>query len=430
MKDKNNNLKYKKGAAMLVAVLFFLFASMAVIVGVITPIIKQASLSKSVVFSKSSFYLAQGSVEDVFYRLKNNKQLSGTESLSLNGATVSTVISNTAVGKKVSSVGTHVNSVRKVELNLALGTGIAFYYGVQAGQGGFELQNSSSITGNVYSGGPVTGSNNMIYGNVVSSGSSGLIEGIHATGTAWAHTIKDSTIDKDAHYTVKTNTTVGGVSYPSSPDLDDAPLPISDEQIDEWESDAATGGTASCTGGKYTISSNTTLGPKKIPCDLEINGSTTLTLTGHLWVTGNVTAKNSSIIKLDSSLGNKSLVIISDNPSNRTTSSKISIENSSSFQNSGTVGSFVFLISQNNSGELGGEEEAISNANSSGGAVVLYAPHGFIELQNSINVKEVTAYKILLKNSANVKYDTGLPSSLFDSGPGGGYDVLDWKEVQ
>ncbi|KND48028.1 MAG: hypothetical protein AB201_00300 [Parcubacteria bacterium C7867-006] len=425
----NNKIRTDGGAAMLIAVIFFLFATMTIILGVASPVLKQAAVSKNIITSKGSYYSAESSVEDILYRLKNGKQVSATESLSLNGGTVITDVTDTGNGKKLVSNGVISSLNRKVQTIVSFGTGVAFFYGVQAGQGGFDLQNSSSIVGNVYSGGPITGSGNIIYGDVVSSGPSGIIDGIHATGTAYSHTIQNSTIDKDAHYVTKTSTTVGGVSYPNSPDLPDAPLPISDAQISTWESDATTGGTATCSGGTYTISSSRSIGPIKIPCDLSISGNTTLTLNGAVWVTGNITVQNSVIIKVSPSFGNKSVMMIADNPSNRSSSSKISLQNSSSFQNSGTAGSFVLMIAMNNSGENGGGTAAIENANSAGGAVVLYAPHGLITLQNSINVKEVTAYRITLQNSAQVKYDTGLPSSLFDSGPGGGYTITDWREI-
>ncbi len=431
MKKTNRRINLQSGQVMLTIVLFAMLASLAIVFGVISPVLKQATISKDFVRSRESYYLAESGLEDAYYRLKNNKQLSSSEVIVLNNATTTTSIVTTSGGKLVVSLATTTGGVaRKMQTNLVLGTGIAFHYGVQVGQGGFNLQNSSTVTGNIHADGTVSGSGNMVYGDVISSGSSGLINSIHATGTAYAHTIQSSTVDKDAYYVTKTSTTVGGTSYPNSPDQSSESLPISDAQISQWESDAASGGSVTCSGGSYKITSNVTIGPKKIPCDLEISGSPIVTLAGAIWVTGNITIKNSSIVKLASSLGNQSLAIVADNPSNKLTSSEISLENSSTFQNSGTAGSFIFLISQNNSAETGGSEEAISMANSSTGAVVVFAGHGQISLQNSINTKEVTAYKIVLKNSANITYDTGLPSTLFSSGPGGGYDVLDWKEVQ
>jgi hypothetical protein len=426
---KNNNLK--KGQVMLTTVIFFLFASMVIVFGIINPILKQVAISKDLEKSYSSYYLANSALEDAVYRVKNNKQFSSPRTLALNNSTTTTTIVNTAAGKQIISSATNSSVVRKMQTDLQLGTGISFHYGVQSGRGGFDLQNSSSVTGNIHSAGSITGTgNNMVRGDVISSGSSGLISGIHATGTAFAHTIQNSTIDRDAYYTNITNTTVTGSLHPGSADQLDVALPISDQQISDWESDASAGGTVVCSGGTYTISSNVSIGPKKIPCDLLIKGSgIVVTITGPIWVAGNLTTQVSPTIKMSAALGASNVAIIADNPSNPTGSGIISIGQNTVFQGSGSVGSFVFMISQNTSAETGGSINAIDMSQGAS-ALVSYASHGQVTLEQSVSIKEVTAYKIILQNTANVTYDTGLPSVLFESGPAGGYDILDWKEIQ
>lgn len=423
--------KYKKesGQAMIIAVVFFICVSVATILGLTNPMVRHIAMATSIAISKESFYAAEAGVEDVVYRLKIGLPVASSQTLVVGDQSVITTITDESSGKVITAVGNANNYLRKVKTNLALGTGVAFHYGIQAGEGGFDLQNSSSVTGNVFSNGPIVGAGNNIYGDIVSAGPAGLVNNIHSTYSVFAHTISNSRIDKDAHYITINNTIVSGTQYPASPDQATSSLPISDEQIGEWESEAEAGGVINspC---PYIISSNTTLGPKKINCNVEISGSPTLTLTGPIWVVGNITTKNSPIIKVASSLGNKSVAIIADNSSNRLTSSKIDIQNSTTFQGSGMAGSFVFMISQNNSAESGGSEDAIKVANSAAGALVVYSNHGEIDIQNSVSLKEVTAYKITLKNSANVIYDTGLPNTLFSAGPGGGFDILKWKEVE
>ena len=433
MSIRSKNLQ--KGQVMLTIVVFFLSLSTVIVLGIANPVLKQVRISKDLIKSKTSYFAAEGSIEDFIYRLNTNKQVPASEVLTLAGASITTTVTNTATGKQIIALATVNNHVRKMQADIELGNGIAFHYGVQSGEGGFVLQNSSTITGNVFSNGPIVGGGNYIYGDIVSSGPSGLIDGIHATGTAWAHNIRETgsptIIDKDAYYVSKdSGVAVTGVSHPGNPDQNSIPLPISDDQISEWKTEAASGGNATCSSGKYTISSNITIGPKKIPCDLEISGTPTVTLNGHLWVTGDITIQNSAILRVSSSLGNASVAIIADNPSNRTSSSKIDLKNSVQFFGSGSVNSFIFLVSQNNSAESGGSEYAIEMDNSATGKVVLYAGHGLININNSASLKEVTAYKIVLKNSANITYDTGLPSVLFESGPAGGYDVTTWKEIE
>ncbi len=423
--------KLNKGQVMLTVVLFFMFASMTIVFGIINPILKQVTIAKNMTVSRGSYFLAQSSLEDVFYRLKNAKQVSPTETLSLNGGTTSTTVADTSgSGKKITSNASVSNNFRKMETNLNLGSGISFHYGVQSGRGGFLLQNSSSVTGNIDSSGPVIGSGNIVRGDIVSADATGLVNGIHATGTVFAHTIINSTIDKDAYYNSISGSSVAGTSHPGSTDQPEAAFPIPDSQITDWETDAAAGGSVSCSGGTYTINSNTTIGPKKIPCDLVIKGSgIVVTVNGPLWVTGNISTQVSPSIRMSASLGSSNVAIIADNPANPTGSGIIDIGQNTSFAGSGSPNSFVFMISQNSSAENNGSINAISMGQGSS-ALVAYANHGQITLSQSVSVKEVTAYKIVLTQSANVTYDTGLPSVLFKSGPSGGYQILDWKEIQ
>jgi hypothetical protein len=164
---------------------------------------------------------------------------------------------------------------------------------------------------------------------------------------------------------------------------------------------------------------------------LEISGTGyTVTLAGHLWVAGNATIKNSPTIKAASALGGTSVALIADNPANRATGSKIESDNSAVFEGSGSPGSYVLLLSQNRSAEDGGSEVAIKLANSARGALLAYAGHGEILLQNSVSLREVTAWRIRLKNSAEVIYETGLANLIFTTGPSGGYVFDSWREIE
>lgn len=381
--------------------------------------------------------LAEAGLEKAVSQLNQNPSYSGEANTALGPGVftiaVSTIDSQT---KRVAATGYVPNSsnpvaTRTVKATIAVSRDvISFHYGIQAGQGGFTLDNSSTITGNVYSSGPIIGSSqNYIYGDVISAGPNGLVYGIHATSSVYAHTIGNASeatiIDKDAYYsTTKINTSVGGVSYPNSPDQATSSLPISDEQIVEWETIAAAGGTAVCSNGKYAISSGTaTIGPLKIPCNLEISNNAVVTIAGHVWVTGNITVQNSAVVKMAAALGSNNVAIIADNPSDQLNSSRITVANTASFQNSGTAGSFIFLISQNRSAEAGGTIAAFSLSNSAS-ALIAYAAHGLIPIENSVSLKEVTAYKITLANTANVQYDSGLPRAVFQSGPGGSWSFV------
>lgn len=430
--------KSYKGGYVLVLALVFLGIFFTSASAYLSSVTGSARSARYDIASAQALTIAEAGIDKAVYQLNQNLSYVGeTNTTLVPGAftiTVSTIDGST---KQITATGFVPNSTNPVatkiiKANIGItNTNISFHYGIQSGNGGFKMENSSTVTGNVFSDGPVIGdSQNYIYGSVVSSGANGLVYGIHATSSVYAHTIGNSSestiIDKDAYYhSSKTNTTVKGTSHPNSVDQSKAPLPISDDQINQWETQAAAGGTATCSNGSYTISGSQSvdLGPIKIPCNLTISNNAVVTIHNHIWVAGNITIQNSAQVKMAPELGASNVAIIADKPSDQINSSKISVQNSAIFKNSGTPGSFVFLISQNKSAENGGEVVAFNLSNSAS-ALVAYAAHGLIPLSNSVSLKEVTAYKIKMQNSANVKYDTGLPSVAFESGPGGSWDFV------
>ncbi len=433
------NTKYKilnsnsqRGAAIITAVMFFVFISITFALGLSTPIVREYINARDFEKSKGAYYLAEAGHEDVLYRFKRSKQVSATsETLTLNGNTAVTRINTVGSSNKtLSTVGDIAQNTRRVKSAISTGTGASFSFGVQAGNGGIFMENSSSITGNVYSNGIVQGSgSNSITGSVVSATSTGGVTGVSSGGSVYSHTIGNSVIGGNAYYfstSTFTSTTVSGTKFPGSVDQATTTLPISDAQITQFEADAATGGTPS---SPCIINSPTTWSARKVTCSkLEIKD--TLTISGWIWVTGNVEIENQGRIVLDSSLGALSAGIIANNTADRIASSMIIIKNSATFSGSGTAGSFVFLISQNNSAETGGSNKAIELQNSASGDILLYAAHGEISIANNTALKEVTAYRVRLKNSANVTYTSGLSNVLFVGSPSGAWNINDWKEGQ
>ncbi len=86
------------------------------------------------------------------------------------------------------------------------------------------------------------------------------------------------------------------------------------------------------------------------------------------------------------------------------------------------------LVSRNLSAENAGSTIAIDLQQSASGAILLYANHGKISIAQSSQLKEVTGYSILLQNSSQLNYESGAASELFNTGPGGSYNIYDWKE--
>ena len=423
----------ERGFTTLVVTLFFIAGGMALFVGVTASVLQNTQFVHALENSKNSHALAEGLTEDVVYRIKNGIAVSNTEVLTEGNTTATSTLVSVIDGREVTTEASNSNLYRRLRVGLIEGQGVAFNFGMQAGTGGVIMENSSSVLGNVYANGTIIGdNNNMVFGDVISATSLGLVEEVHATGTVHAHEIRDSVIEKDAYYdTTITGTSVFGTQFPGSPDQPAAVFPIDDQMIADWEADALAAGTLTCSDGtKHVIDDDDSIGPIMVPCDLEIKNNPTITVGGVIWVQGDITIENSVVVNLNPTLGNSSVPIIADNPSDRLTSSRVQLKNSSEFNGvPGSDTSHVLIVSQNESAENGGGEIAIEVENSAEGDLLVYAAHGEILLKNNVDLHEVTAYRIHLQNSAQVVYQSGLANQLFTTGPSGGFSINSWDEV-
>lgn len=459
--QKTINYKQKNGQAAMTAVIFLIFIMLSMLGAVTFTSLSVAKGAERSFRSRTSFFASEAGIDDAVYRFKRGKNVSGSFTLLLNGA-VSTTTINTPLPsqKEIISSSNFNESFRALKSILSTGFGTSFVYGVQVGAGGLEMENTSKIIGSVYSNGHILGGNSpSITGDAFAAGTSridgmtvngsaraGLIinstVGVNATSStdvqsvtigknAYANNIINSTIGQNAYFwTSISGSSVGGSQFPSTPIpsvLPAAQMPIPDSQIDTWESDATSGGIISspC---PYQPANGVILGPIQINCDVIIEGTKIVTMNGIIWIKGNFKIKNSAQLKLASSFGTKSGILIVDNPSNRLTSSQISVENSSKIIGSGSPGSYILAISRNNSAEFGGGTKAIDVQNSAN-APIYYAPHGSIHIENNANLKEATAYKLEIENSATVTYESGIANANFSSGPSGGWSISEWKEV-
>jgi hypothetical protein len=94
-----------------------------------------------------------------------------------------------------------------------------------------------------------------------------------------------------------------------------------------------------------------------------------------------------------------------------------------------TMGLIVVLCAGEKERDAG-SEWVITGKNNVTGSLVMYAGHGETIVENNINFKEVTGYKIRSKNNAVVIYESGLASPLFTGGPSGGLNIKEWREVK
>ncbi len=171
---KNKIIQKNKGAAMILVVFFFVFISLTILIGIVTPALREYKIANNNFVSKQAYFWAESGVEDILVRLKNSMVYDSTEEMVLGSFKAITEIQDlSSDSKEISSIGELNEFKRKVSTNVKAGIGVSFSYGVQVGQGGFIMDNNSVVDGSVYSNGTITGSGD-ITGSAMSANSSVL----------------------------------------------------------------------------------------------------------------------------------------------------------------------------------------------------------------------------------------------------------------
>ena len=171
------NIKQNRGAAMMILVIFMLFISLTIIIGIVTPVVRESQIAHDSYDSKQSYFTAESGIEDAIYRVKNSMTISSSENIVLGTSSTTTTITDLGNNQKeFASLGTTENHERKVDAVIAASSGAAFSYGIQVGAGGLDIQDGAVI-GNVYSNGPITATSNgdnKITGSAISANSPSL----------------------------------------------------------------------------------------------------------------------------------------------------------------------------------------------------------------------------------------------------------------
>jgi len=244
-------------------------------------------------------------------------------------------------------------------------------------------------------------------------------------GDAHANTIISSAIENDAYYQTISGSTVGRIEYPDWPDPSALNPPISQAILDQFKANGDSGGVCGIPDGcdadgnfKLTEGQVADLGPKQILGSLDMLDRSELTITGTIHVLGDAKFKNSCVVKLDSSYGSKSGVLIVDG--------NIDINNKCQFLGSGNPDSYIAVISTSPDIKL---PPAIRISDSSSGAI-LYAAEGGIIAENRVILKEIFGQKIGLENGSVVNYESGLANVNFSVGPSGAWGIENWQEIE
>jgi Tfp pilus assembly protein PilV len=244
----------------------------------------------------------------------------------------------------------------------------------------------------------------------------------YVNGNAYANTMTADNssalqIGKDAYYQTESSIRVSGAScasnshcHPGAPDPQPVVMPVSDANIQEWKDFAG----QNVQNGDVNIGwpCNTPITSKKYVGNFTIGGGCSMQMDTPIWITGNLTIGGGASLSLKNSYGSSSGIIVVDGV--------VNLAGGSVLRGSGTAGSYMMVISTNNSQ---GSPYAldISGGNSSS---ILYAPYGAVHLSGGSNFREVSAYKIVMDGGAILTYETGVASPFFSSGPSGSFSVV------
>src|SRR5262245_39169264 len=106
MLQKIMNTNTQSGAAMLISVVFFLFISLAIIMGLVSPTIRTFGSATQYLTSRQSFLLSESGVEDAYYRLITAKPLGTSTIITLDGHTATTTVTDSGYNEKtISALG-------------------------------------------------------------------------------------------------------------------------------------------------------------------------------------------------------------------------------------------------------------------------------------------------------------------------------------
>ncbi len=379
--------------------------------------------------SARAYYIAESGAEDALLRLSKGLPWESSYSFSCGGGSASvTILDKVGGARTIKAVGDVSGEKRKVEVVYGISSEkISFHYGAQVGEGGLSMANNSRVKGNVYSNGNITaakGGVGYIEETAVVAQNGNLMDGIEVWENALTYSCKDSKVLGDLTYVeggVVDNCTVEGAINSQTEEIPAEELPVSSSQVEEWKQGVRDAGNVIT--GDYEVPAKETrnLGPVEIDGSLTFGNDGKLKLTGTVLVTGDLEVANNSSIELDAgSYGSLSGVLIVEG--------KIKVQPGTYLGGTGEEGSYLMLVSTDP--ETVDTSSPAILVDNTAEAAIFYTTQGLIVLRNNVSCREVTGYKIFLDNLAAIEYESGLAEASFVSGPGGGWNVTSWKEVE
>lgn len=178
----------ERGAAMMVAVIFFIVASVFVVLGLTGPSAREYRIASDAISSRQGYASAESGAEDSYYRLRNGMHIGALATLGIPAANISATSTINDLGsgkKKITATGNASSMQRVIELTVSTATGASFQYGLEGGTGGIDLADTSSVNGDVHANALIHGASTaFISGGAISANSPSLVvDQSNGTGT-------------------------------------------------------------------------------------------------------------------------------------------------------------------------------------------------------------------------------------------------------
>lgn len=421
-----------KGNVMIITTFLFVAITLSISLGLVMPVIGAYGAAKTAIKTKASYALAESGIEDTYYRLSNSKNVVTTSTLVLGSATATTTLTDiSATQKQIKSIGVFSQLNRIASVIVAKAATASFPYGAIVGTGGLSMENGQTITGSVYSNGPIfltadnsvniTGAATSVVSIAAQNSSRPINIGTGGVFTAFAPTVNNVNATGTIYCTTGSgnnkacNTTLGTPTV--------QPMPFADATIADFKTQAS----STVVNGNVNYSANATISARKIIGNLQVSGGAVLKITGPLYVTGNLIISNGTI-NVDASYGGGSVPVVVDG--------YINVTSGGTFNGTGVAGSYIVLISTSDcptSGLCGGNPAIFVQGGSNcpvGGTkctVALVAQNGTVRIDSNTITQQATAKKLELKGSIGLNYSTNLATITFASGSGWG--VTSWQET-
>lgn len=254
-----------------------------------------------------------------------------------------------------------------------------------------------------------------------------IVQGNVYANTVTASTFAGLSIAGSAYYqSVDSNVRVHGNSCFATPantychsgatDPLPRPLPISDANIAEWETQAAAGGVVN---GNQTLNWDCnqiwgTFPSKKFNGNVTVGSSCNIKFRSPVHITGNLSVQSGGRVSLDESYGDQSGVIVVDG--------RVLLSGAGSINGTSSANSNMLVLSKYTS--PGPSFLPAIDAAGGTSSSIFYAANGNIIMSGAAHLNQITAKKVILDGGAVIDYDSGVTTPFFSSGPSGSFTVI------